>query len=255
MTKNFTFKSWVDIFATNAAKVDAIPWEEADTLPDSEKKIIYESIRQFQRGESGEGKYLFTEAKKFVEQCTDDSYLIALRLFILEENRHARYLLQFMNAHGIDKIEDHWVDNIFRWLRHHGNLEISVRVLVTAEYISAVYYKALRDATNSKALEAISQRILEDEDIHIRFQTQALAYFEQGRSEWVNKGIRGLHQLLLGGTISVVWLTHRKVLQAGGYRFGRFASECLLVYFESLIGVNPAPQWNKKSRRLSPAAF
>jgi hypothetical protein len=230
MKKEFQFQNWIRIFDENAALPDSILWDENRKLTPREKQIIYDSIRQFQRGESGEGKYIYQEAKRYVKKCGDDSYLTALKLFIHEEHRHANYLARFMEMQEIPKIKDHWVDGIFRWLRHHGNLEVVITVLVTAEIVAAVYYKALARATSSQCLKDICERILHDEDLHIYFQSYALNRIQYKRNPILNAYMYLNHYILLVGTIPVVWHFHKKVFVAGGYNLLLFAGEIFSVF-------------------------
>ncbi|MBC8046691.1 MAG: hypothetical protein H7Y00_07850 [Fimbriimonadaceae bacterium] len=231
--KEFYFQHWINVFEENANKEDNFKWNEEYQLTPEEKEIIYDSIRQFQRGESGEGKYIFQDAKKYVQQCEDDSYIYALKLFIHEEHRHAQYLLKFMNKNNIAKEKEHWVDNFFRWLRHKGNLEVSITVLLTAEIIAAVYYKAMANATQSKLLKQMCYRILCDEDIHIRFQSYALNRMQKKRSSLLNLYMRLNYVLLLAGTIPVVWFYHGKVFKKAGYNFLDYAAETFLIFEKS----------------------
>lgn len=231
--KEFYFQHWIRAFEQNAGKQDNFKWNENYVLTPEEKQVIYESIRQFQRGESGEGKYLFQDAKKYVRKCEDDSYMYALRLFIHEEHRHSKYLAAFMEKHQIAKDKGHWVDNFFRWLRHKGNLEVSITVLLTAELIAAVYYKALAKATDSKLLKQICYRILSDEDIHIRFQSYALNRIQKKRNPFLNFYMRFNYALLLCGTVPVVWMCHAKVFRKAGYNFFDLAAEAFLVFEKS----------------------
>jgi len=232
MKKGFQFQNWIRHFEENAYRKDDIGWNDDYQLTRSEKKAVAESIRQFQRGESGEGKYIFQNAKQFVKQCTDDSYLYALELFIHEEHRHATYLAKFMGQQSIPKIKEHWVDNVFRWLRHHGNLEVSITVLVTAELFSSIYYRALAKATRSKCLQEICERILHDEDLHIHFQSFALNRIQRKRNPLLNFYMRFNHKVLLLGTMPVVWFFHRNVFKAGGYNLIRFMAESFIAYDE-----------------------
>lgn len=240
MKKDFKFQNWIRLFEENAAYRDSINWNEDYQLSENEKEIIYNSIRQFQRGESGEGKYLFQDAKQYVKKCTDDSYMYALQLFIHEEHRHAKYLAQFMERHGIEKEKVHWVDNVFRWLRHHGNLEVSITVLVTAELFAAIYYRALAKATKSKCLSQICERILWDEDLHINFQSCALNKIQKKRNAFLNFYMRFNHKVLLIGTIPIVWYYHKKVFKAGGFNFFTFIGETFLIYkrLHSIVTAN-----------------
>lgn len=230
MKREFQFQNWIRLFEENAAYRDTISWKEDYTLSAREKNIIYNSIRQFQRGESGEGKYLFQDAKQYVKKCTDDSYMYALKLFIHEEHRHAKYLSEFMSRQGIEKEKGHWVDKAFRWLRHNGNLEVSIIVLVTAEIFAAVYYRALAKATKSKCLSEICERILWDEDLHINFQSCALNKIQKNRNPLLNFYMRFNHKLLLIGTLPIVWYYHKKVFKAGGFNLFTFIGESFLIY-------------------------
>lgn len=230
MKREFQFQNWIRLFEENASYRDVINWDDEYLLTQNEKNIIYRSIRQFQQGESGEGKYLFTDARRYIKNCSDDSYLYALKLFIHEEHRHAKYLAEFMKRQGIEKEKGHWVDKAFRWLRHHGNLEVSIIVLVTAELFAAIYYRALGKATQSKCLMAICDRILWDENLHINFQSCALNKIQNKRNPLLNMYMRFNHRLLLIGTIPIVWYYHRKVFKAGGYHVFKFIRETFSVY-------------------------
>jgi hypothetical protein len=74
---------------------------------------------------------------------------------------------RYMDKENIPKIREHWLVNIFRWLRKRAGLENTLTVLFTAEIISKVYYKALANATQSDILKKICTQILYDEDFHI----------------------------------------------------------------------------------------
>lgn len=230
MKRDFHFAGWIRYFEENAKRTDAIPWDDTGLLGKTERAAIFGSIRKFQKGETGEGKYVFAEAKKYTASCGDDSYLYALKLFIYEEHRHARYLGDFMRMQEIPKQQKHWVDGIFRWIRHHGNLEVAISALVTAEVIAAVYYKALGLATRSHCLHAICRRILLDEKQHIRFQAYALNRIQKGRNRLLNAYMRFNHRILMLGTIPVVWIYHRRVFLAAGYSFAGFAWETWKIY-------------------------
>src|SRR5258706_385192 len=105
------------------------------------KKAIASSVQDFQAG--------------------DYEYIEAIRLFIAEEQRHARDLAHFLQINEIPLVKTTFTDGVFRRLRQIlGNLEISIAVLITAEIIAIVYYTALRDATNSQVLQTLCKQIL-----------------------------------------------------------------------------------------------
>lgn len=98
-----------------------------------------------------------------------------------EEQRHSACLLRFMQREGIPAASSHWVDTVFRRLRVLAGLELSLRVLVSAEIIAIPYYRALGAATRSPLLRAICARILQDEAVHLRFQASSLSRLSASR--------------------------------------------------------------------------
>jgi hypothetical protein len=227
------FKFWRDYFAKNNQVLSPIPWGEAYEISADERAIITKSIQQFQIGESSEGKHLIHNAKNYSQKIEDPSYLEAIILFIKEEQRHARDLARFMTSQNIPLIKKHWVDQVFRKLRKFAGLELSIIVLVTAEIIAKVYYKALKNATKSKVLINLCERILDDEVKHVEFQSLTLHELSHNRATTLNKLSRCFHWILMQGTIIVVWIHHRKVLRAGGYHFTDFFASCKEEFYES----------------------
>src|SRR6266404_3413702 len=223
------FESWKNYFLGNKNHFSDIDWQTEDHLSEYEKKMITSSIQQFQKGENSEGKHFFAFAKTF----PDPLYLECIRLFIAEEQTHASVLGRFMEKQGIRKISKHWVDGCFRWLRKFSGLENSVIVLVTAEIIAKVYYKALMNCTSSLLLQKICVQILKDEDQHIIFQCYALSYFHS-KKNFVRKFFtRSFHFVLMLVTILIVWVYHRKVLVTGNYNCRKFFSETIPIFFEA----------------------
>jgi hypothetical protein len=224
-----TFSNWKNYFETNKSHFSDTDWKQPEKLTQAEKKIITTSIQQFQKGENSEGKHFFAFAKTF----PDSLYLECIKLFIAEEQTHARVLGKFMDKHDIPKIKKHWVDGCFRWMRKFAGLENSVTVLVTAEIIAKVYYKALLNCTGSALLRKICAQILKDEDQHIIFQCYALSLF-YGKKNVTRKFLtRSFHFVLMVGTILIVWIYHRKVLKRGGYNFNKFFVETVSIFFEA----------------------
>ena len=223
------FSYWKNYFKLNSDHFRDIDWGQDDRFTQKEKEIISSSLQQFQKGEQSEGKHFFSFAKTF----PDPLYLETIRLFIREEQTHAYVLGKFMDMKNIARIKSHWVDNIFRWLRKLADLENTVTVLITAEIIAKVYYKALKNATGSILLKQLCEQILKDEDQHIAFQSHTLNLFYTKKGKFRKFLNRTWHQILMTGTICVVWFGHRNVLKAGGYSFATFFMETMLVFLES----------------------
>ncbi len=223
------FNQWKQYFLQNRHHFSHIDIDRPDMLTEKDKKLITSSLQQFQRGEHSEGKHLYAFAEKFGDQ----DYLDCIRLFIPEEQRHAMVLSAYMKKYNIPLLRGHWVDNVFRKLRKLAGIENTVRVLLVAEIIAKVYYQALCRATSSALLQDICIQILQDEDQHIRFQSDALRFFQQ-RKTLAGRILLSCWQfVLMMGTILVVWWYHRKVLYKGGYSFSRFMKDTMSIYFEA----------------------
>ena len=223
------YTAWKEYFLRNQSHFKDIDFSGDDILSEKERAVVYTSLQQFQRGENSEGKHLFS----FAKNNPDPEYLPCISLFIREEQSHARVLGAYMDKHHIPKIKNHWVDGVFRWLRKMTNLENTIRVLLTAEIIAKVYYRALHDATKSILLKKICRQILEDEDQHIAFQCFTLQPFYQDKALWRKTAVRASHLILMTGTIVVVWWHHKKVFRKGGYSFRQFFSDTLTVFTEA----------------------
>lgn len=204
---------WRDYFARNLAVTALLPWHDAPALSPDQRAAIQSSIQQFQLGEGSSGRRLLDRARIFAAKLGDGAFVPALALFVREEQRHSSQLLRFMEREGIAAVPKHWVDSVFRRLRVLAGLELSLRVLVTAEIIAVPYYRALGAATTSPLLRGISERILEDEAAHLRFQASMLARLGARRSRATEWLAFRLHRLFLVGTTCVVWRGHRQVFQ------------------------------------------
>jgi hypothetical protein len=215
------FSLWYQYFQSNRSHFDHLDWEKKELLNDKEKGIITSSIQQFQRGEYSEGKHFL----QFAKSMKDESYIETVKIFIKEEQDHAAIIGKFMDIYAIKKLGSDWVDNTFRSLRKLAGLEGTVTVLLTAEIISMVYYKALKLATSSVLLQQICKQVLIDEEMHLRFQSFALGLLYKRKMKVTFFISKFLHNILMAGTIIVVWLYHKKVLRAGRYNFFLFFHE------------------------------
>jgi rubrerythrin len=234
LTTNRTSSSqsefWRDHFARNLALTALLPWHSAPALSQQEREAIRSSIQQFQLGEGSSGRRLLDRARIFATQIGDDAFVPALALFVREEQRHSGQLLRFMEREGIPAMRKHWVDSVFRRLRVLAGLELSLRVLVTAEIIAVPYYRALGAATASPLLRGISEQILEDEAAHLRFQASMLARIGARRSHAVERLAFRFHRLFLLGTTCVVWRGHRKVFKAARQTYRDLLNDALAEF-------------------------
>jgi len=229
-----TSLEWRKYYEENSRLLLEIPWDIRHELTDEEQKAITSSVQDFQAGESSEGRHLFQYAKTYAEQTGDHEYVEAIRLFIAEEQRHARDLAHFMQINGIPLVKTTLTDSVFRQLRQIiGGLEISIGVLITAEIIAKVYYAALKDATNSVVLQTLCRQILSDEVKHIEFQVERLGILRAKRNWLLLKGTMVIQRFLFWGTCIVVWIFHGKVFRKSGSGFAKFWQHCWKEFEEA----------------------
>jgi hypothetical protein len=218
-----TSADWLRHFESNARQLRIIPWERGAELTLDERTAIASSVAEFQRGESGEGRHLIRYAIQYAERTGDGAYVGAIRLFIREEQRHARDLARFLTLNGIPLARASFADAVFRRLRNLlGTLEMSIAVLVTAELMAQVYYDALGDATRSTILRSLCEQILDDEARHVEFQAERLGILRARRGRLGYLTTMALQRLLFAATCAVVWRAHRRVFRQAGLGLAGF---------------------------------
>lgn len=211
----FTYAGWKEYFERNAARRLVIPFEN-DVLTEKEKKRIFPSVCQFERGEHSDGKHLQKAADRFARKIHDADYSQCIRWFIQEENAHSGYLNAYMKHYHVCPEEHVMLDRVFRKLRRLAGIRCEVTVLVTAEIIALSYYDALMNATESQALKAICRQMLHDEIPHVMFQSYTLSHFK-------NRFYTELLRVLLMEITSVfTWVSCRHVFVSAGWTFKKF---------------------------------
>ena len=241
-------QAWCRYFRRNAQQLLDIPWEAGDCLSPDERAAIADSVREFQLGESAEGRHFVRAAKAYAERSGDRDYVDAVRLLIAEEQRHARDLAHFLSLAGIPLAQRTWADSAFRWLRKRAGLEVCVSVLLAAEVIAKVYYAALRDATRSAVLERLCEQILRDEVEHVRFQAERLAILRAARPNSVIAILNLAHRATFAVACLVVWRKHSRVFRAGGFGFRRFWRSATSEMGEAIEQMTPAPRPTRRRR-------
>ncbi len=233
-------KRWHAHFIANSSRLRGVMIDERGDLTDVEKRLIEKSIATFQLGEYSEGRGLLRAAGIFAQKVESDDLIRITRLFIAEEQNHALLLQKFMENNGIKPIKKHWADSVFRGLRKGVGFELSVTVLITAEIISLVYYKALSASTNSRQLQAICGKILSDETGHVEYESELLKFIRDTKPKLHKRVVEILHGILFSGTVIVVYHGHRKVLIAGGYDFNQFRQACWAEFSNCFYSKSPS---------------
>jgi hypothetical protein len=214
---------WLGHFERNRGVLFDIPWSCGPELRAEERRALARSIAEFQRGESSEGRHLIHYAEAYARKRGDPEYALAVKLFIAEEQRHARDLARFLDLNGLPLARRSLVDSAFRRLRNLlSTLEVSIAVLILAEIVAQVYYGALQQATSSRILVRLCEQILLDEACHVQFQAEQLGRLRAGRGR-VLYGVTMVGQrLVFLCTCLVVWLFHAQAFRCGGYGRTRF---------------------------------
>src|SRR3954453_14138899 len=89
------------------------------------RDVLGPSIATFQLGESGTGEHLLAAASR---AGADAAYVDALRLFVVEEQEHARLLAMVLRRFQVPLRTTHWSDRVFVAVRRLHSLRTEVLV-------------------------------------------------------------------------------------------------------------------------------
>jgi rubrerythrin len=217
-----------------------VPLGLADELTPAESRRIARSIATFQLGEQSDGRGLLAAAERFARMNEMPDLVRIIELLIREEGRHASLLRGFMQDHRMPSKRADWTDGVFRRVRRLAGLELYLNVLIAAELIGNVYYRALESATNCARLQALCRGLVADELAHVGFESELLQELSSRRgASWRNM-TRGVHRIFFAAAASVVWATHQSVLRGAGHGVRSFLHACLAQYAFYLNPAQPA---------------
>ncbi|WP_328960334.1 ferritin-like domain-containing protein [Streptomyces virginiae] len=213
------YGAWVREFEAERERRAALgdpDWGKGAQLPAD----IVRSIQKFQVGEDGDGSALTAKA----DLAGDPVYSQAVRLFIAEEQNHARMLELLLAAGGAETLDGHWSDAAFVRVRRLLGLRVELLVLMIAEVVALGYYQALRDGATDPLTTEVAGRILADEERHVPFHClrlrEGLAGLPRPARRAVTAGWRGL----LAGAAALVAVDHGPALRALGVDRGAFVA-------------------------------
>ncbi len=232
------FEIWLNHFEYHAQHPRCVPHGLSDLLGSDERRLIAGSIATFQLGEQSEGRTLLRAAQRFAHERRTPALARIVELFIREEQRHAALLRAFMEDHHIPLKRSDWTDRVFRLVRRLAGLELYLHILISAELLGIVYYRALEAATDCRRLRVLCRVLVSDELAHVGFEAQLLLALRSGRAAPVQVLMRLTHRAFFASTAGIVWLTHRSVLRQGGHGVRSFLRVCLSQYAFYLEPVN-----------------
>jgi hypothetical protein len=209
-----------------------------DLLRPDERRLIAGSIATFQLGEQSEGRALLRAAQRFADAGQIPALPRIFELFVREEQGHAALLRAFMVDNHIPLKSSDWTDGVFRRVRRLAGLELYLHVLISAELIGIVFYRALEAATGCRRLRLLCRVLVSDELAHVGFESQLLLALRTSRAAPLQALMRWTHRALFAGTAGVVWFTHRSVLHKAGYGMKSFLRVCLSQYAFHMEPVN-----------------
>jgi hypothetical protein len=221
---------WLNHFEYHAEHPRCIPQPLADVLEPEERRLIASSIATFQLGEQSEGSTLLRVTQQFARKNQLPALVRIMELFIREEQRHAALLQGFMQDHQIRPKRRDLTDRMFRRLRRLAGLELYMSVLISAELIGNVYYRALESATGSQRLKVLCRTLVADELVHVAFESLLLLELRAARPSWMRPLMRMAHRGFFVTTAGVVWVAHRSLLRHTGYDARSFLRSCLAQY-------------------------
>jgi hypothetical protein len=221
---------WLNHFEHHALHRRGLPRGLSDVLKPDERELIASSIATFQLGEQSDGRTLLRAVERFAREKQVPHLLRIIELLIREEQRHASLLRAFMQDHRMPLKRTDWTDRIFRLIRRLAGLQLYVCVLICAELIGNVYYRALESVTDCERLQVLCRTIVADELAHVGFESQLLFMLGAGRAGGLRALTRPAHRIFFACTAAVVWLTHRSVLRRAGHSGRSFLRSCQAQY-------------------------
>jgi hypothetical protein len=214
--------AWLLHFERNRLHRPEPDWARPSPFPAPVTAQLARSLAHFQLGESGEGATLLSEARR--TWADDPDYVAALRLFVAEEQEHARLLERQVLRLGGTLITDHWTQRSFQRLRRALGVRFEIQTLLVAEIIGTAYYRLLR-STADVVLRQMCELMLRDEAPHLRFHAdrvvvEQLRWSPVRRTLWVAQ-----FRVLLRAAVTAAWVDHRSALLAVGINRRLFMAE------------------------------
>ncbi|MFI5638345.1 ferritin-like domain-containing protein [Streptomyces goshikiensis] len=233
---NWGYETWVREFEAERERRAAVgdpPWSPGAALDPA----LVRSLRKFQVGEDGDGSALIGKA----ERAGDPGYAEAVRLFVAEEQNHARMLALLLAAGGAQTLSGHWSDAAFVRLRRLMGLRMELLVLMVAEVVALRYYRAVRDGAADPLASEVAGRILADEERHVPFHCRRLREGFAGLPAPARRAVAGGWRILLAGAAALVAVDHGPALRHLGVRRRAFVAETVRLSAPLAASFTSAP--------------
>ena len=246
-----TFADLKTYFQANRARFADLAWDDPHQLSPTQKRVLSASLQAFQRGAGTGSGHLLTLA----EQLGDADYAAATQSYVQEAEAHADVLGPVMDRQGIARIPASRLPRAFWGLGRRAGLGHLARLLLAAEVVATVYYRALYQATFSGLLQQICRRVLLDKEMHLLYHCLAGRQLSPRRN-WLSAWFwRQFYRGFMAGTALIFYVTRRRALRAGGYNLGRFCAAIATEYARAEALQQPdAPLVARGGKPVAPAA-
>lgn len=170
------------------------------------------SLPVFQLGEAGAGFHLLNSARGVVS----DDLASALRLFVLEEQEHARIHALICASLDIEMLEDHWSDRVFRAARRIRGFRTEILLMGVADVITAEVYDTLAAGVGDPTLSRLFARMHADELRHLDFQASVLPQHLRRMPRSLRRLTGSVWNVIAQLAIVAVAIEHRALFRACG---------------------------------------
>ncbi|MFI8344142.1 ferritin-like domain-containing protein [Streptomyces sp. NPDC085639] len=219
---NREYEAWVGDFEAERERRATLgdpAWSRGAALDPA----LVRSLQRFQVGEDGDGSALIGKA----DRAGDPVYAEAVRLFVAEEQNHARMLALLLAAGGAGTLSGHWSDAAFVRLRRLLGLRVELLVLMVAEVVALRYYRAVRDGAPDPLTAEVAGRILADEERHVPFHCRRLREGFAGLPDPARRAVAGGWRALLAAATVVVAVDHGPALRHLGVGRRAFVADVI----------------------------
>jgi hypothetical protein len=191
-------------------------------LTPAQHALVLRSLREFQLGETGEGRVAH-QIDSVAWEGVDADLRGLIKLWVREEGRHARILALMVQGMGGALLVRHWSTGAFRGLRRRFGVRFKLLVALTAEVAGAVFYGLLARALPPGPMASALAELERDEEAHLQFQSELFGML--GRRWAAHALIQAAWWFFALGVSALVFWQHAPTLASLGVPRARTATE------------------------------
>ncbi len=191
------------------------------------------------------------------DRAGDGDYARAVRLFVAEEQNHARLLARLLAAGGVPPLTGRWSDTVFVRLRRLMGLRRELLVLMIAEVVALRCHRALREGADDPLTSDVAGRILADEQRHVPFPCERLHALPAELPHATRRPVTALWRLPLLAVCLVVAVDHGPALRRLAVGRLRFVADVMASSgaVGSAVRVPRPDAWTSAARPWTAGCF